>query len=234
MSVFKKILGDPNEKIIKSLQPMVDKIGGFEDGLKKLSKVELKNKADEFKKELKTGKNLDDILPEAFAVTREVSRRTLGQRHYDVQLVGGIVLHESKIAEMKTGEGKTLTSTAPIYLNGLTGKGVHVVTVNDYLAKRDASWMGEIYDALGLSVGIITNDGSYLYDESYVKEVDSRSEEDVDEERDKIGSYKVEESYLRPCERKEAYGADVTYGTNNEFGFDYLRDNRVQDRKSVV
>ena len=158
-------------------------------------------------------------MPEAFAVVRETTQRVLGQRQYDVQLMGGIALHRGNIAEMRTGEGKTHMGTLPTYLNALTGKGVHVVTVNDYLSRRDATWMGQIYAFHDLSIGVINTDGSFLYDPAHTQE----SEED--QERDELGSFKVSYDYLRPCTRKEAYDADVTYGTNNEFGFDYLRDN---------
>ena len=163
------------------------------------------------------GETLDDLLPEAFALTREAAKRVLGQRHFDVQILGGIVLHEGKSAEMKTGEGKTLAATLPVYLNSLSGRGVHVVTVNDYLARRDAVWMGQIYAFLGLSVGVINHDTSYLYDAS--------AKPEKDRERDESGSYKIIYDFLRPGTRAEAYGADITYGTNNEYGFDYLRDN---------
>jgi preprotein translocase subunit SecA len=163
-------------------------------------------------------------MPEAFALVREAAKRTLGQRHYDVQIIGGVILHRGRIAEMRTGEGKTLVGTLPAYLNALTGKGVHVVTVNDYLARRDAAWMGQVYAALGLSVGIINQSGSYLYDPTHVEK---------DEERDTEGAYKVVYEFLRPSTRKEAYEADVTYGTNSEFGFDYLRDNIEFDPKSL-
>ncbi|MEK7071732.1 MAG: preprotein translocase subunit SecA, partial [Patescibacteria group bacterium] len=190
-----------------------------EKNLEALSDAQLKEKTQELKKQLKSGKTLDDILPEAFALVREASRRTLSQRHFDVQLIGGIVLHEGKIAEMKTGEGKTLTSTLPLYLNALEGKGAHLVTVNDYLAKRDMVWMGQIYNALGLSIGCIVHEAAYIYDPAFQQ----------DEERDIKGGFKVIEGYLRPCSRKEAYGADITYGTNNEYGFDYLKDNMVYD-----
>jgi preprotein translocase subunit SecA len=171
-------------------------------------------------------KILDEILPEAFAAVREASRRTLGQRHFDVQLVGGIVLHQGNIAEMKTGEGKTLVATLPAYLNALTGRGVHIVTVNDYLSRRDAVWMGQIYSALGLSVGVINHEASYLYDPSHIPPQESA---ELDKKRDEVGSFKVVYEFLRPCTRHEAYMADITYGTNNEFGFDYLRDNIEYD-----
>jgi len=235
--MFKNFFGDSNEKAIKKMQPIVDKIGGFESAMEKLSDEDLRKKTDEFKTRLKKNETTDDILPEAYAVVREAAKRALSQRHYDVQLVGGIVLHQARIAEMKTGEGKTLTSTLPIYLNALGGEGLHVVTVNDFLAKRDVSWMGQIYDMLGLSVGVITNDGSYLYDKEYAKqqaEDRDKNAQELDAERDTVGSFKVEEEFLRPCERKESYAADITYGTNNEFGFDFLRDNLAQKAENKV
>ncbi len=205
-AVLKKIIGSKNEREIRRLRPIVEEINGLEPRMEKCTDAELRAYTDLFKERLKKGEDLDDILPEAFAVVREVARRKVGMRHFDVQLMGGIVLHEGKIAEMKTGEGKTLVATLPLYLNALTGRGVHLVTVNDYLAKRDAQWMGPIYHALGLSVGVIQHDASFLYDPDYIPS-DQRL------------------FHLRPCSRKEAYLADITYGTNNEFGFDYLRDN---------
>lgn len=220
-NIFKRIFKDRNDRIISSLQKRVAVINELEPSFSVLSDEELKAKTPEFKKRIKEGESLDDILPEAFAVVREVSKRVLGQRHYDVQLIGGITMHEGNIAEMRTGEGKTLAATAPVYLNALSGEGVHVVTVNDYLARRDAAWMGQVYAFLGLSTSVINgNNTSYLYDGSYGPE---GSEED--EERDESGYYKVVHDYLRPISRKEAYEADITYGTNSEFGFDYLRDN---------
>jgi len=234
MSFLTKLLGDPNAKAIKKLRPNVDKINALESEYEKLTDEQLKAKTTEFKNRLAKGETIDDILPEAFAVVREASKRTTGMRHYDVQLVGGMVLHSGKIAEMRTGEGKTLVATMPVYLNALTGKGVHLVTVNDYLAKRDAVWMGQIYDFLGLTVGIIQNQRvSYIYDASVLG---GKAEEggNLDEERDEEGSYKVEEAFLRPAGRREAYRCDITYGTNNEFGFDYLRDNMVQDLSEMV
>ncbi|PIQ92863.1 MAG: preprotein translocase subunit SecA [Parcubacteria group bacterium CG11_big_fil_rev_8_21_14_0_20_39_14] len=240
MAFLSKIFGDPNERVLKELQPLVEKINSLEPEFEKLSNDELKNKTGEFKEKLKQGKTLDDILPEAFALCREAAKRTLGQRHFDVQLIGGIVLHQGKITEMKTGEGKTLASTLALYLNALERKGAHLVTVNDYLARRDTVWMGQIYHALGLSVGCIAHDAAYLYDPTY-QEKNSKSEilnpkqipnsksqipnGKRDTERDLVGGFKVIESYLRPVSRKEVYEADITYGTNNEFGFDYLRDN---------
>jgi len=233
MSLISKLVGDPNEKILKKLDPTVEEINTLEKDMKELSGSDFNEKTKEFKSRLNKDENLDDILVEAFALVREVSKRTLGQRHYDVQLLGGIVLHHGKIAEMKTGEGKTLSSTLAVYLNSLSAEGVHVITVNDYLAKRDAVWMGQIYDALGLSVGVITNSGAYIYDEKYASKNDENTEE-LDEERDILGGFKIEDEYLRPAERKEAYAADITYGTNNEFGFDYLRDNLVQNIEDKV
>jgi preprotein translocase subunit SecA len=232
MSWYTKVFGDPNEKTIKKYNPVVAQINALEQEFESLSSEALKAKTGEFKERLEKGETLDDILPEAFATVREAAKRTLGMRHFDVQLIGGMAIHNSTIAEMRTGEGKTLVATLPTYLNALTGKGVHVVTVNDYLAKRDAVWMGQIYDFLGLSVGIIQNQRvSFVYDAS----IKGNAEGEVhDEERDETGSYKVEEAFLRPASRQEAYACDITYGTNNEFGFDYLRDNMVQRFDEMV
>ncbi len=258
MSFFSKLFGDPNAKVIAGIQPIVERINALEPALKELTAEQLKAKTPEFKERLAKGETLDDILPEAFAVVREMSRRLTGMRHFDVQLMGGIVLHRGNIAEMHTGEGKTLTATLPVYLNALSGKGVHVVTVNDYLAKRDAVWMGQIYDALGLSVGIIQNQMvSYRYsaharktDETApaleVKQVEETSNtaqksfselaegSPADKERDAKGSYKVEYDFLESCTRQEAHRSDIVYGTNNEFGFDYLRDNMSQSTGEQV
>ncbi len=210
--VFKRILGDPQVKTIKRLQKRVAEVNKLEPKYKKLSDAKLRAQTDELKKRLQK-ESLDAILPDAFALVREAALRTLKQRHFDVQLIGGMVLHEGNVAEMKTGEGKTLVATLPVYLNALTGKGVHVVTVNDYLAQRDAGWMGQIYTFLGLSVGVIIPDHSFLYDPDYTNK-------DHDDERFR---------HLRPATRQEAYQADITYGTNNEYGFDYLRDNMVRE-----
>jgi len=244
MSIINKIFGDANEKYLKKIQPLVEKINSLEKEFESFSNENLKEKTKEFKEKLKKGETLDDILPEAFALVREAAKRTLKQRHFDVQLIGGIVLHQGKIAEMRTGEGKTLAATLPVYLNALEGKGAHVVTVNDYLAKRDTIWMGQIYHALGLSVGCIVHEAAFLYDPNYQTAVDelrsssrfasARVSEELDKERDTVGGFKVIESYLRPVSRKEAYLADITYGTNNEFGFDYLRDNMVYDLAQQV
>ncbi|HAT68032.1 MAG TPA: preprotein translocase subunit SecA [Candidatus Yonathbacteria bacterium] len=213
MSFFTSIFGgEPTRRYL----PIVEKINNFEPSMKALSDGALRDKTAEFKGRLEEGAKIDDILPEAFAVVREASQRTLGQRHYDVQLMGGLALHEGKISEMMTGEGKTLVATLPAYVNAITGKGVHVVTVNDYLSRRDATWMGQIYSFLGLSVGVLNHDSSYLYDPEH---------KDRDAERDEVGSFKVIHEFMRPCSKRDAYAADITYGTNNEFGFDYLRDN---------
>ena len=195
--VIKGIFGSQNERTLKKMAPLVEQINQLEPDFQGLSDEALRMKTDEFKKRLQEGESLDDLLPEAFATVRETSVRTLGMRHFDVQLIGGIVLHQGKIAEMKTGEGKTLAATLPLYLNALEGRGAHLVTVNDYLAKRDAEWMGAIYQALGLSVGVIVHG-------------------------------------MDDAERKAAYNCDITYGTNNEFGFDYLRDNMKFEVNDLV
>ena len=209
-----KIFGDPQKKILKRLRKQVDVINGLSDKYEKMSDKELRAQTDELKKRLsKKNVTLDTILPDAFAVAREAAKRVIGERPYDVQLIGGMVLHEGNVAEMKTGEGKTLVATLPTYLNALEGKGVHVVTVNDYLAQRDAGWMGQVYDFLGLTTGVIINEASFVYDKDY----DNDHHDDPRMRK------------LRPVSRKEAYAADITYGTNNEFGFDYLRDNMVND-----
>lgn len=242
MSILTKIFGDPNAKVIAGLRPIVEKINSLEPEMLKLSEEGLKEKTRDFKNRLQKRETLDDILPEAFALVREASRRLTGMRHFDVQLMGGVVLHRGEIAEMRTGEGKTLVATLPVYLNALTGRGVHLVTVNDYLAKRDAVWMGQIYNALELTVGVIQNQGvSYRYApnskdnvENKDSKIDLSEGSQKDKERDAKGMYKVETEYLEPCARREAYACDITYGTNNEFGFDYLRDNMVQSLEEMV
>ncbi len=213
------ILGDSNERELKRLQPLVDRINALEPEFEKLSDDGLRAKKDEFKGRLEEDESLDDILPEVFAAVREAARRRIGQRHFDVQLKGGIVLHRGRIAEMKTGEGKTLVATLPVTLNALESRGVHVVTVNDYLAKRDTRWMGPVYNALGLSVACIQHDSAFLFDPEYEPE-DEGQKESLE--------------HLRPVTRREAYEADILYGTNNEFGFDYLRDNMVVDLSQRV
>jgi preprotein translocase subunit SecA len=210
--VLKRVLGDPQAATIKRLRKRVVKVNELGDKYKKMTDKQLRQQTDVLKQRLEK-ESVNDILPDAFAVVREAATRTLGQRHFDVQLIGGMVLHEGNVAEMKTGEGKTLVATLPLYLNALEGKGAHLVTVNDYLVRRDAGWMGQIYDFLGLSVGVIIPDESYVYDPDYKDEshFDSRLQ------------------HLKPANRQEAYEADITYGTNNEFGFDYLRDNMVRE-----
>ena len=212
VSLLRKIVGDNSEKAAERILPIVNKINGLEDSIRLLSDTQLKEKTQEFKHRVNLGESLDDLLPEAFSVVRETAHRQIGQRHYDVQIIGGVVLHRGQIAEMKTGEGKTLVATLAVYLNALKEEGVHVVTVNDYLARRDPVWMGPIYEALGLSVGCLQHDQAYLYDPHTKEQTGS-----------KRPSGHIE--FLRPVTRSEAYAADVLYGTNNEFGFDYLRDN---------
>src|SRR4030042_2946060 len=197
MAILEKIFGSQNERYLNKTEPLVDKINSFESDIKKISDLQLRDKTNYFKERLAKNETLDDILPEAFAVVREAAWRTLGERHFDVQMIGAISLHDGKISEMKTGEGKTLAATPAVYLNALAGKGVHLVTVNDYLETRDSEWMGSLYKFLGLSVGVILSD-------------------------------------MDNDERRNSYGKDITYGTNNEFGFDYLRDNMVHDLKYKV
>lgn len=234
-----KFLGnllDSNERETKKLAPFVEVINSLEGDFKKLSDKKLKEQTGEFKKRLKDGETLDELLPEAFAAVRESARRSIGQRHFDVQLMGGIVLHQGKIAEMRTGEGKTLVATLPLYLNALEGKGVHLVTVNDYLSKRDAEWMGPIFHTLGISVGVINHEIAYIFDpDPKTEEVEEGElkmdpEASLSPEDEGLGVGK----YLRKVSRKEAYKADITYGTNNEFGFDYLRDNMAPDLHDMV
>ncbi len=224
MSFLDKFFGPTYEKELKEISPIIKKINALEADIKSLSDDALKAKTLELKQALTLKKTLDDILPEAFALVREASTRTLGQRHYDEQLIGGVILHRGKITEMRTGEGKTLVGTLPAYLNALTGEGVHVVTVNDYLARRDAVWMGQVYAKLGLTIGVINQNESYRYDADH---------QNKDDERDSQGSFKIVYDFLRPCSRREAYDADITYGTNNEYGFDYLRDNIEFDAENL-
>ena len=203
-SVLQKIIGDPNDKALKKLAFIREAVNRLEPGYQRLDDEQLKAKSEEFRQRLNGRDSLDALLPEAFAAVRESARRNLAQRHYDVQLIGGAALHQGKIAEMKTGEGKTLVATLAVYANAISGRGVHIVTVNDYLARRDPVWMGPVYHALGLSVGCLQHDASFIYDPE-------------------ITGGKL--PFLRQVSRAEAYRADITYGTNNEFGFDYLRDN---------
>ena len=213
-----KLLGDPNAREVKRSRVVVERVHRHDAAMAKLSDVELTAQTEKFRMRLEKGESLTSLLPEAFAAVREAASRTIGQKHYDVQFIGGMVLHQGKIAEMRTGEGKTLVATAPSYLNALTGKGVHVVTVNDYLASLHGGWMGRVYHALGMTTGVIVHENAYLYD----PEFDSQEHPD-----DRL-------NHLRPVSRQEAYRADVTYGTNNEFGFDYLRDNMVDDLAKMV
>ena len=228
MAFFSKVFGDANQRIVKKFRSVVIKINELEPKFERFSLDQLRDQTAEFKKRLSQGESLDDILPEAFAVVRESAKRTIGQRHFDVQLIGGMVLHQGKIAEMKTGEGKTLVATLPTYLNALTGKGVHIVTVNDYLSRRDAVWMGQIHSALGLTVGVLNHEASYLYDSAHEAHLQE------DKERDTTGGFRIVHEFLRPITRRFAYEADITYGTNNEFGFDYLRDNMAYSLPDMV
>jgi preprotein translocase subunit SecA len=214
-NLLSKVIGDPNERELNRLRPFVEEINALEPDFEALSDEELRGKTTEFLSRLQAGESLDDLLVQAFAAVREASKRTTGMRHFDVQLMGGMVLHQGTVAEMRTGEGKTLVATLPLYLNALEGKGCHLVTVNDYLAKRDTQWMGPIYRLLGLSVGVIQHESAFLFDPEHL----------ADDER---------YQYLRPVSRREAYQADITYGTNHEFGFDYLRDNMVLDLSQQV
>lgn len=236
MNFLSVIFGNQNKKTLKRFTPLVPKIEALEPIMQALSDEALQAKTNEFKERLKKGETLDDILVEAFAVVREASKRVLKMRHFDVQMIGGAAIHSGMVAEMRTGEGKTLVATLPSYLNALEGKGVHVVTVNDYLAKRDAVWMAPLYDFLGMSVGIIQNlRVSYVYDPDYGQQTTDDgqiSSETLDSSLSTVVS--TEDQFLRPCSRKEAYACDITYGTNNEFGFDYLRDNMVQEFSEMV
>ncbi len=231
LGLLNKIIGDSNEQAIKKIRPIVDDINALEPEFTSLTDLDLSGKTHEFRARIRAGEETDDILPEAFAAVREAARRTLGMRHFDVQLIGGVVLHEGKIAEMRTGEGKTLVATLPAYLNCLAGRGVHVVTVNDYLAKRDASWMGAVYNALDVSVGCLQNQSALVFDPS-AAEKQSQADENADSGSTSFAAVAGES--MRKASRKEAYEADITYGTNNEFGFDYLRDNMVDELPRMV
>ncbi len=245
-SFLRQFFGKPRRKIFDFLrgehnfEPLVKKINALEPIFEKLTVQDLKNRSEELKERAQK-ESLDELLVEAFALVREAAKRTLNQRPFDVQLIGGIVLHQGKISEMKTGEGKTLAAVSPAYLNALSGKGIHIITVNDYLARRDAVWMGQIYSLLGISVGCLTHEAAYIYDPKYTEQIVNREAQSVendkqlalgdslDRERDQFGGFKVVHEFLRPVSRKEAYQCDVLYGTNHEFGFDYLRDNLVYD-----
>src|SRR5262245_53097683 len=213
--LVRAVFGTKHERDAKRMRPAVESINALAPELERVSDAELRAKTDEFRKRLADGAALDDLLPEAFAACREAARRAVRMRHFDVQLMGGMVLHAGKIAEMATGEGKTLVATLPAYLNALGGRGVHVVTVNDYLARRDAQLMGPGYHALGISVGVIQHEIQYLYDPTYA-------------------TSDIRLTSLRACSRRQAYQADITYGTNNEYGFDYLRDNMRFSLEDIV
>jgi preprotein translocase subunit SecA len=224
MSFLNKIFKDPSQKALDRYLARVSSINVLEQKMLDLKDAEFATYTSKLKERISLGENIDSILPEAFALVREAARRTLGERHYDVQLIGGMIINDGNIAEMRTGEGKTLVATLPVYLNALRGQGVHIVTVNDYLARRDAVWMGQIYSILGMSVSVINQQSSYIYDSSHTE---------LDKERDVVGSFKVVYDFLRPIGRKEAYQADITYGTNSEFGFDFLRDNIEYDLNNI-
>ncbi|MBI2100945.1 MAG: preprotein translocase subunit SecA [Candidatus Vogelbacteria bacterium] len=226
MSILSRFFGDDGLRYLKNIAPRAAQINVLEPQLMALPDQTLKEKTVGLKARLAAGATLNDLLPEAFALVREAARRTLGERHFDVQLLGGIILHDGRIAEMKTGEGKTLVATLAVYLNALGGEGMHIVTVNDYLARRDAVWMGQIYNLLGLSVGVINNQASYCYDAVPAAAADAN--------RDTLGSFQIVYDFLRPCSRREAYAADITYGSNNEFGFDYLRDHLAYRPEDMV
>src|SRR3989339_835064 len=226
MGIFGNIFGDESSKFIKNTEKIVQKINALESDISQLKDEDFPKKTEDFRNRLQKGETLDDILPEAFALVREAMKRADNKRLFDVQLVGGLALHQGKIAEMRTGEGKTLVAVLPAYLNALSGKGVHIVTVNDYLSRIGAVLMGQVYNFLGLSVGVInSNNVSYLYDAKHTEE---------DEVRDQIGEFKIVYDFLKPVSRKEAYQADVTYGTNHEYGFDYLRDNLATSIDNLV
>mgnify|MGYP001595935219 FL=1 len=226
MSIWNKMFGDESSKFIGSTKDTISKINALEADISKLSDLDFPKKTQEFKDRLKKGESLEDILPEAYALVREAAKRNLGERHYDVQMIGGLALHYGKIAEMRTGEGKTLVATLPLYLNALSDKGAHLITVNDYLARVGAVLMGKVFNFLGLSVGVVNSQNvSYLYDSSYVNEKD---------ELESVKEYKVLYEFLKPCGRKDAYNADITYGTNHEYGFDYLRDNLATSKEDLV
>lgn len=235
MSILSSIFGSPSEKFVNQSKKTLDKINELEESVKSLKDLDFPTKTEELKERLKNGESLEDILPMAFALVREAAKRNLGERHYDVQMLGGMALNSGKIVEMKTGEGKTLVATLPTYLNALTGLGVHIITVNDYLARRDAVLMGQVYDFLGLTVGVINSSNvSYLYDPKHHQEKKIEGDDVTDKERDTVGEFKIIYDFLKPSSRKEAYAADITYGTNHEYGFDYLRDNLVSRVEDLV
>ncbi|KKQ19418.1 MAG: Protein translocase subunit SecA [Candidatus Nomurabacteria bacterium GW2011_GWC2_36_9] len=227
MSIFESILGNENDRQVKKWKSIVNKINELEPAMKELTDSSFVSKTQEFKDRLSKGDTLEDILPEAFALVREASVRTFNIRPYDVQMIGGIALNNGDIAEMRTGEGKTNMATLPAYLNSITGLGVHIVTVNDYLSRRDAVWMGPVFATLGVSVAVVNSENkSYMYDPTH--------KDEVSENEGELSSFKVQYEFLRPCSRREAYACDITYGTNNEFGFDFLRDNLANSIGDIV
>ncbi|MBK5215664.1 MAG: preprotein translocase subunit SecA [Candidatus Pacebacteria bacterium] len=227
MNILKNLIGTESSRLIKKWTPLVDKINNLEPQMKELKDEDFISKTEELKQKIKDGVDLDMLLPEAYALVREASFRTRNERHYDVQLIGGIALHKGNVTEMRTGEGKTAAATLPAYLNSLTTLGVHIVTVNDYLSRRDAVWMGPVFSMLGISVAVVNSQNtSYIYDAEHVSREEAENSE--------LSSFKVLYENLRPCSRKEAYACDITYGTNNEFGFDYLRDNLANNISDVV
>ena len=235
MSFLSNLFSDSNQAVVKRLQKQVDQINGLEKEFEAKSQDQLQELTAKWQADLanldldQTKKYLEQILPQAFAAVREASKRTLGQRHYDVQLLGGMVLHQGSIAEMRTGEGKTLVATLPMYLNALAGRGTHLITVNDYLARWQASWMGQIYHYLGLSVASIQHDQAFLYDPTYAPEAD-----EIKKIESLVQGLVLDVKHMRPISRQKAYASDITYGTNNEYGFDYLRDNMVWTRDQMV
>ncbi len=231
MSLFSAIFGGGNERELKRLKPLVDKANSLEQDFEKLNDDALKGKTNEFKERLKSGVVLDELISEAFATVREAAKREIEKRYFDVQLLGGVVLHQGKIAEMKTGEGKTFVATLSLYLNALEEKGVHLITVNDYLAKFQGEWMGRVFERLGMTTGIVQNQGiSFIFERGWGEKNREREKENGEDKE----AAEVEDNNLKPCSRREAYGADITYGTNNEFGFDYLRDNMAQSPEQLV
>jgi preprotein translocase subunit SecA len=232
--IFHKLVGDSNEKALNEIRPIVDEINELEPEFEAFSDDQLKGVTADLRSRYQDGETLEDILPEAFAAVREASRRTIGMRHFDVQLIGGIVLHQGKISEMRTGEGKTLVATLPSYLNALTGEGAHVITVNDYLAKRDAGWMGAIHHYLGLTIGVLQNSASWVFNPDAPIVIDPNRLGNDDEATDSAPPVRLPEDNFQSATKREAYGCDITYGTNNEFGFDYLRDNMVEDAERRV
>ncbi len=232
MGLINFLFKNPSDTYLKKKQIILEQINQKEKEVSSLSREDFLQRIKSYREKIEAGESLDKFLPDVFALGREASRRTLKQRHFDVQILGGIALHEKKVIEMKTGEGKTLAATLPVSLNALLGKGVHVITVNDYLAQRDTVWMGQIYDYLGLSVGCIVQGGAFIYDSQY--SLQKKGTKDIDKERDALGSFHVFKEFLRPVSRREAYQADITYGTNTEFGFDYLRDHLVYNSKEKV